>query len=186
MCPGIAGYRSLRLTEVERGEKLGLYGFGPTASYVLEVAKFLGIETFVITRSENNKNAARELDANWVGGYEDKLPSKLDAGIIFPPAGELIPFALSQLNSGGKLVLAPVYMTPIEIKDYNLVWMERSIKSLANITRRDGLEFLSLVHKIGIRTKVEVFPFDDLADALILVKMGKVKGNAVIQIARQG
>lgn len=186
MCAGIVSYRALRLTEAKRGEKLGLFGFGPAARYVLQVAKFLRIETFVITRSENNKNAAQELGADWVGGYEDKLPSKLDAGIIFPPAGQLIPIALSQLNSGGRLVLAPVYMTPIEIKDYNLVWMERSIKSLANITRQDGLEFLSLAQKIGIKTKVEVFAFDELQDALILVKKGQVKGNAVIQIARQG
>ena len=183
MCPGIAGYRSLRLTEAKSGDNLGLFGFGPTASYVLQVAKFLGIETLVITRSERNRNVARELGANWVGGYEDKLPGKLDAGIIFPPAGNLVPFALSQLKSSGKLVLAPVYMTPIEIKDYNLIWMERSVKSLANVTRQDGVEFLRLVEKVPIKTEVEVFPFGKLQDALILAKNGKVRGHAIVKFA---
>jgi propanol-preferring alcohol dehydrogenase len=182
LCPGIAGYRALRLTEAERGDRLGLYGFGPTASYVLQVTKHLGIETFAITRSELNKNRARELGADWVGGYEDKIPGKFDAAIIFPPAGNLVELALSQLDSGGKLVLAPVYMTPIEIKDYNHIWMEHSIKSLANITRNDSKEFLEIAANIGIRTEIEVFPFDELPNALILAKGGKVKGNAVIKI----
>jgi propanol-preferring alcohol dehydrogenase len=183
MCPGIAGYRALRLTEAKSGDRLGLYGFGPTASYVLQVAKYLGIETFAITRSEPNKNRARELGANWVGGYEDEIAGKFDAAIIFPPAGNLVEIALSQLDSGGRLILAPVYMTPIEIKDYNQIWMEHSVKSLANITREDGREFLEITAKVGIKTEIEVFPFDELPETLILAKGGKVKGNAVIKIA---
>lgn len=183
MCAGIVSYRALRLTGVGRGDKLGLYGFGPAASYVLQVAKYLGIETFVITRSEKNKNRARELGADWVGGYEDEAPSKFDAGTIFPPAGNLVEFALSQIDSGGKLILGAVYMTPIEIKDYNRIWMERSIKSLANVTREDGREFLEIAAKVGMKTEVEVFSFDELPKALILAKGGKVKGNAVIKLA---
>jgi propanol-preferring alcohol dehydrogenase len=182
MCPGIAGYRALRLTGAKRGDRLGLYGFGPTASYVLQVAKYQGIETLAITRSEPNRNRARELKADWVGGYEDKIPGKLDAAIIFPPAGNLVEFALSQLDSGGKLVLAPVYVTPIEIKDYNNIWMERSIESLANITRKDGEEFLEIAARVGIKTEVEVFPFDKLPEALVQAKGEKTKGNAVIKI----
>ena len=183
MCAGIVSYRALRLTETKRGDKLGLFGFGPAARYVLQVAKFLGIETIVITRSEKNRKAAQELGASWVGDYEDKLPYKLGAGIIFPPAGNLVSFALSQLKSDGKLVLGAVYMTPIEIKDYNLIWMERSIKSLANVTRQDGVEFLRMVEKIPIKTEIEVFPVEKLQDALILTKKGKVKGNAVVKFA---
>jgi propanol-preferring alcohol dehydrogenase len=182
MCPGIAGYRALRLTGAKSGDRLGLYGFGPTASYVLQVAKSLGIETLAITRSEPNKNRARELGADWVGGYEERIPGKLDAAIIFPPVGNLVEFALSQLDSGGKLVLAPVYMTPIEIKDYNHIWMERSVESLANITRDDGREFLDIAAKVGIKIEVEVFSFDKLPEVLILAKSGKTKGNAVIKI----
>lgn len=183
LCPGIAGYRSLRLTGAQAGDRLGLYGFGPTASYVLQVAKSQGIETLAITRSEPNKNRARELGADWVGGYEDGIPGRLDAAIIFPPAGDLVEFALSQLDSGGKLVLAPVYMTPIEIKDYNNIWMERSIVSLANITRKDGEEFLEIAPRVGIKTEVEVFPFDRLPEALSQAKAGKAKGNAVIKMS---
>lgn len=183
MCPGIVGYRALKLTEAKRGNKLALYGFGPAASYVTQVAKYSGIKTYVITRSEGNKNRARELEADWVGGYEDEIPGKFDTAIIFPPAGNLVELALSQLDSGGKLILGAVYMTPIEVKDYNHIWMERSVKSLANITREDGREFLEIAAKVGIKTEIEVFPFDELPNVLILAKGGKVKGIAVINIA---
>ncbi|KPL09473.1 MAG: hypothetical protein AMS26_22815 [Bacteroides sp. SM23_62] len=183
MCPGVAGYRAFRLTALQSGDKLGLYGFGPTATYVLQVAKHKHISVYVITRSEKNKIAAKELGADWVGGYEDKIPVLLDGGIIFPPAGNLIAHALSQMDSGGRLVLGPVTMTPIEIKDYNLIWQERSIISLAHITRKDCLEFLQLANDIKLKTSYEVFPFEDLQEVLIRVKQGQVKGNAVIQIS---
>ncbi|MBA7639754.1 putative alcohol dehydrogenase AdhA [subsurface metagenome] len=183
MCSGITGYRALRLTGVKRGDKLGLYGFGPAASYVLQAAKYLGMETYVITRSEKNKNWAKRLGADWVGGYQDKLPAKFDAGILFPPAGNLVEFGLSQLDSGGKLVLAAVYMSPIEIKNYSHLWMERSIKSVANITWEDGREFLEIAAKAGMKTEVEVFPFEKLPEVLILAKGGKIEGHPVIKIA---
>ncbi len=182
MCPGIAGYRAFRLTDIKKGQKLGLYGFGPTASYILQVAKFLGVDCFVITRSQKNKDEAIKLGADWVGNYEDKLPFKLDAGIIFPPAGNIVEFALSQLDLGGRLILAPVTMSQIKIQDYNNIWMERSIVSLANITRKDGTDFLKIAEKIKIKTKIEVFDFSELPEALIKVKHGKVNGNAVIKI----
>ena len=182
MCPGIAGYRAFRLTELLPGDKLGLYGFGPTASYVLQVAKHKNIEVYVITRSEKNKNAARELGATWIGGYADKMPARLDGGIIFPPAGNLVAHALSQLDNGGRLVLGPVTMTPIQIKDYNLIWQERSVISLAHITKRDGVDFLDLANRINLKSSIQIFPFDELLDVMIRVKQGKIKGNAVIQI----
>jgi propanol-preferring alcohol dehydrogenase len=118
-----------------------------------------------------------------VGRYEDEIPTKFDTAIVFPPAGDLVELALSQLDSGGKLVLAAVYMTPIEVKNYNHLWMERSVSSMANITRDDGREFLKIAAKVGIKTEVEVFPFDKLPDVLILAKGGKVKGNPVIKVA---
>ena len=182
MCPGITGYRALKLTEAKRGDKLGLYGFGPAASYVIQVATYLGIETYVVTRSQKNKNWATRLGADWVGGYEDEIPYKFDTAIVFPPAGNLVEIALSQLDSGGKLVLGAVYMSPIEVKDYNHIWMERSVKSLANITREDGREFLEIAAKVGIKTEIEVFPFDELPEVLILAKGGKVNGSPVIRI----
>jgi len=182
MCPGIAGYRSFKLTETKKGQKLCLYGFGPTASYVLQVAQRLGLEVFVVTRSQKNRDAAQELGADWIGSYEDKVPTTFDAGIIFPPAGNLVEFALSQLKGNGRLILAPVYMTPIEINDYNHIWLERSVKSLAHISRQDGREFLQIAGEIGIKTQIEVFAFEQLADILPRVKRGKVNGNAVIKM----
>ena len=183
MCPGIAGYRAFRLADLHPGDKLGLYGFGPTATYVLQVAKYKNIKVYVITRSEKNRKLAKQIGADWVGGYGDKIPEKLDGGIIFPPAGDLVTHALSQLDSGGKLVLAPVTMTPIKINDYNLIWQERSINSLAHITKRDGVEFLDIAERADLKTSIEVFPFDAVPEVLIRVKHGEVRGNAVIQIA---
>lgn len=183
MCPGIAGYRAFRLTELQSGDKLGLYGFGPTATYVLQVAKHKNIDVYVITRNEKNRMAAKQIGADWVGGYNENIPAKLDGGIVFPPAGNLVAHALSQLDSGGRLVLGPVTMTPIEIKDYNLIWQERSVISLAHITKRDGVEFLDIANQANLKAPIEVFSFDDLPEVLIQVKHGKVNGNAVIQIA---
>jgi len=149
----------------------------------LQVAKYKNIKVYVITRSEKNRKLAKQIGADWVGGYGDKIPEKLDGGIIFPPAGDLVTHALSQLDSGGKLVLAPVTMTPIKINDYNLIWQERSIISLAHITKRDGVEFLDIAERADLKTSIEVFPFDAVPEVLIRVKHGEVRGNAVIQIA---
>ncbi len=182
MCPGIAGYRCYRLSGVAEGEILGLYGYGPTASYVLQVAHAKGVKAFVVTRSEANQQAAREMEADWVGGPGDSLPDKMDAAIIFPPAGNLVEKVLANLQRGGRLVLSPVTMTPITIADYNHIWMERSIISLANISRRDGVEFLHLAERAGFKSRFETFGFDDLPEVMIRVKDGKVKGNAVIWI----
>ncbi len=182
MCPGIAGYRAYRLSKVKKGGILALYGYGPTASYVLQVAHARGIKVFVITRSEKNLNAAREMGADWVGNYRDTPPEKADAAILFPPAGNLVEEILANLERGGRLVLSPVTMTPITIQNYNHIWMERSIISLANISRTDGEEFLKIAQEVKIQSRYEIFGFDDLPEALIRVKEGKIKGNAVIWI----
>ncbi|MFP4171140.1 MAG: zinc-binding alcohol dehydrogenase family protein [Methanomassiliicoccales archaeon] len=180
MCPGVAGYRSFRLTGAGKGMRLGLYGFGITGTYVLQVAKRMGAEVYVVTRSEGNKEAARRLGADWVGGYDDPFPTELHAGIIFPAVGELVPIALEHLRPGGRLVLAPVTMTPIVVEDFNLVWGEREIRSLAHVTRRDGEELMELCGRKSFQTRVETFPFEDLQDAMIRVKRGEVNGNAVV------
>ncbi len=182
MCPGIAGYRAYRLTRVMEGEILGLYGYGPTASYVLQVAHAKGVKVFVVTRSEKNQRAAREMGADWIGGPAAPLPEKLDAAIIFPPAGELVEGVLSNLERGGRLVLSPVTMTPITIEDYNHIWMERSIVSLANIAREDGHAFLEIAQRERFESRFETFGFDDLPEVMIRVKEGKINGNAVIWI----
>lgn len=182
MCPGVAGYRAFRLTGVGKGQKLGLYGFGPSATYVLQVAKHLGIEVFVITRSEKNREAARKLGADWIGGYNDELPVKLDGSILFPPVGDLVAFALSQLDKGGKLVLGPVTMTPVVINDYNLLWHEREIVSLANVTREDSEEFVKIASQIEIKMDLEIYPFEKALEALIATRHSRQKGTAVLKI----
>ena len=182
MCPGVAGYRAFKLTGLSKGQKLGLYGFGPSATYILQVAKHLGIEVFVITRSEKNKEAAMKLGADWVGGYEDKLPVKLDGSILFPPVGKLVAFALSQLDKGGRLVLGPVTMTPVVIDDYDLLWHERHIVSLANVSREDGKEFIEIASKIDIKMDIEVFTFEGAPEALIKTRHSKQRGTAVLKI----
>jgi len=182
MCPGVAGYRSYFLTGAKEGDRLGIYGFGITGTYVLQIAKRLGVKTYVMTRSEMNKEEARKLGADWVGGYGDSLPEKLDKGIIFPAVGELVSIALGHLKDGGRLILAPVTMTPIVINDFNLVWGEREIKSLAHITRKDGNEIVKLAKQKRFETRVETFPFEDLQEAMIKVSRGEVNGNAVIEL----
>jgi propanol-preferring alcohol dehydrogenase len=184
MCAGITGYRGYRLADVKKGEKLGLFGFGPTASFIFQIAKATDIECFVVTRSKHNQNSAKELKADWVGDYDDKFPVKLDAAIFYPPAGELIAYVLSLLNPGGKLILSPIYMSPIEIKDYtNLLWMERSIKSVANVTRRDGTGFLKIADELKLKSRVELFDFDNIPEALIKVSKGQINGTAVVKLS---
>ncbi len=182
MCPGIAGYRAFRLAQVRRGDILGLYGYGPTASYVLQVAHAQGIRVFVVTRSEKNLDAARQMGADWTGTYQDSLPARPDAAILFPPAGELVEGVLTNLERGGRLVLSPVAMSPITIQDYAHVWMERSIISLANISRDDGVTFLKLAREQGFTSVYETFGFDELPEVMARVKEGRIKGNAVIWI----
>jgi propanol-preferring alcohol dehydrogenase len=183
MCAGITGYRGYRLADVKKGEKLGLFGFGPTASFILQIAKTKDIECFVVTRSKHNQKAAKELKADWVGDYDDKFPVKLDVAILYPPAGKLVPEALSLLEPGGRLILSPIYMSPIEIKNYNnMLWMERSIKSVANITRQDGIEFLKIADKLKLKSRVELYDFDYIPESLIKVAEGGINGTAVVTL----
>lgn len=183
MCAGITGYRGYRLAKIKEGEKLGFFGFGPTASFILQIAKAKNIECFVVTRSKHNRNSAKELKADWVGDYNDKFPVKLDAAIFYPPAGELISNTLSLLLPGGRLILSPIYMSPIEIKNYtSLLWMERSIKSVANVTRRDGTEFLKIADELQIKSRIELFDFDNIPEALIKVSKGEINGTAVVEL----
>jgi len=184
MCPGIAGYCAFKLTDIEKGEKLGLYGFGPTAYYVLKVANRLGIDTYVSTRSQKNIEAAKKAGAIWAADASKKdLPCKLDRSIVFPPAGNLVEPALEKLEVGGILVLAPVSMSTIEIKNYSQNLWGRDIRTLFNIKRSWGEEFLNIADEMQIKVGKEIFPFEKLQDALILVRKGEIKEpNAVIKI----
>ena len=182
MCAGIAGYRALKLTRVREGDKLGLYGFGPTAFYIFQVAESLGIECFVATIGEESKNWAKEAGAAWIEENIEKLPAKMDGAVIFPPVSDLIKPALSKLNKGGNLILAPVTMDkPISLGDYDNFW-GKGIRSLIHFTRKDGKEFLKKAEEIKIKTKTQIFNFNQIPEALILYDSGKVKGTPVIKV----
>lgn len=185
LCPGIAGYAAFKLAGAQKGDTLGLYGFGPTAYYVLKVAQAVGIETYVSTRSSKNIENARKEGAIWAAdASKHRMPSKLDAAIIFPPAGNLVEPALSQLDKGGTLVLAPVSASPITIEDYSQNLWGHSIQTLYHLKRSDAEDFFKLVNKLELRVGTSLFPFEETQDALILAKAGKLEQpNAVIQIA---
>jgi propanol-preferring alcohol dehydrogenase len=187
LCPGIAGYAAFKLTEVQRGDKLGLYGFGPTAHCVLKVAQALGIGTYVSTRSRKNIERATREGAYWVADVTKKpLPCNLDAAIIFPPAGNLVEPALSHLEKGGTLVMAPVSSSQIVIDNYNQNFWGRSLKTLYNVTKGDAEGLFKIIRdrELDIKIGTSLFPFESLQDTLIQVKHGELEQpNAVIKIA---
>lgn len=186
MCPGIAGYCAFKLTEAKKGDKLGLFGFGPTAYCVLNAANHLGIDVYVSTRSSRHKEEAKKNGAVWVGNVlDEELPVSLDSAIIFPPAGVLVEPAITKVGRGGILVLAPVSMSPIEIRNYSENLWGRDVRTLYNVKKNEGEEFLRIAGKANIRMGRRVFSFEELQDAMIQVKSGKIKEpNAVIKIAK--
>ncbi len=184
MCPGVAGHCAFRLTGTRAGDRLGLYGFGPTADSLLKVARHLGIEVYVSSRSERNLRRAREHGASWAGNAaKSGMPVRLDASVIFPPAGELVEPALEDLVVGGTLVLAPVAMSPFQITDYTRNLWGRDIRTLYNVNRRDAAELLELATHVDLSLGAEVFPFEELPEALIRLRHGRLRApNAVLRI----
>jgi propanol-preferring alcohol dehydrogenase len=184
LCPGIAGYAALTLTEAQGGDRLGLYGFGPTAYYALKIAQSMGIETYVSSRSEKNLESARREGANWTAnGAIERMPHKLDAAIIFPPAGQLVEPVLGQLEKGGTLVLAPVSASPIVIENYSKNLWGCTVRTLYNLRRHEAEAFFNRVGRLALNLGTEVFPFEELPEALIRAKQGKlIQPNAVIRI----
>lgn len=180
----IAGYAAFRLAEVQKGDRLGLYGFGPTACSALKVAQAKGIEVYVSTRSGKNIEAARREGAQWAANAtSEEMPCKLDAAILFPPAGNLVESVLSQLERGGILVMAPVSASPITIEDYSVNLWGRDIRTLYNLKRSDAEEFFDIVDQLDLQVGTSVFSFEQLQDVLALVKQGKPpQPNAVIEI----
>ena len=182
LCAGVIGYRSLKLSQVKRGDRLGLVGFGSSAHIVIQVAKHIGCEVFVLTREEHHRKLAKELGAVWVGETYQKPPERLDAAIIFAPVGETVPTTLSFLERGGVLVINAIYMTPIPKIDYENLWYERVIRSVANVTKRDAEEFLRVVSEFPLKTVVETFTLEEAGIALSKLKEGKIKNSAVLRI----
>jgi propanol-preferring alcohol dehydrogenase len=184
LCAGAIGYRDLRLSGIKRGQTLGLFGFGASAHIVIQMATYLGCKVFVFTRSEEHRNLSRKLGASWAGGPEDEAPKKLHCVIDFTPVGETVPIALRGLEKGGRLVMAVIRKrNPIPPMDYaQLLWDEKEIKSVANITRKDAQEFLSLAAEIPIIPEVQEFRLEEANQALILLKQGKIQGAGVLRM----
>jgi propanol-preferring alcohol dehydrogenase len=184
LCAGLIGYRSLRLAG--DGERLGLYGFGSSAHLVLQVARHQGRRVFVFTRPGDGEGQrfARELGADWAGAASETPPEELDAAIIFAPAGELVPTALRATAKGGIVVCAGIHMSDIPTFPYELLWGERAVRSAANLTRRDGREFLTLAPQVPVRTEVELYPLEQANEALDRLRAGQVRGAAVLSVAQ--
>jgi len=183
LCAGIIGFRSLRLSEIKPGGRLGFYGFGAAAHVAIQVARHWNVEVYASTRDARHQKLAMELGAAWAGGTFDEPPKKLDAAIVFAPAGEIVPAALKALKKGGVLVLGGIHMSPIPSFPYDLLYQERMIRSVANNTRRDGEDFLRVAAEIPIRTRVEVFPLRDANRAVNALKNDAIPGAAVLRVA---
>ncbi len=180
LCAGIVGYRSLRLAELQPGERIGLYGFGGSGHICIQVARHWQCEVYVFTRSLEHQEHARELGAAWVGDARQQPPALLDRAIIFAPAGWLTPLALGHLRPGGTLVINAIQASPIPEMPYRLLWEERTIRTVANATRRDAEEFMPLAASLPIRSAVQTFDLTDANRALQLLKQSQVKGAAVL------
>ena len=180
LCAGLIGHRSLRLAG--DAERLGLYGFGASAHIVAQVAAHENRRVFAFTSpgDEEAQRFARELGAEWAGGSDRLPPEELDAAIIFAPVGALVPAALRAVARGGTVVCAGIHMSDIPSFPYEILWGERSVRSVANLTRQDGLEFLELAPKIPVRTEVMQFPLEDANEALDALRGGGVRGAAVL------
>jgi alcohol dehydrogenase, propanol-preferring len=182
LCAGLIGYRSLRLAG--DSERIGLYGFGSSAHIVAQVARHEGRRVFAFTRpgDANGQAFARQLGAEWAGGSDERPPEELDAAIVFAPVGELVPAALAVLAKGGAVVCAGIHMSDLPGFPYELLWGERVIRSVANLTRTDGKEFLTLAPQVPVRAEVEALPLAEANEALERVRSGRARGSTVLVI----
>jgi len=180
LCAGLIGWRALKLAGP--GQRLGLYGFGAAAHLLIQIARHQGREVYVFTRPGDRDAAglAEELGARWVGSSAESLPSTLDAAIIFAPVGALVPLALQSTRKGGTVVCAGIHMSDIPSFPYSELWGERVLRSVANLTRADGMEFLSLASRVQLRPTVQIFPLADANEALTNLRSGSIRGAAVL------
>jgi len=180
LCAGLIGWRSLVIAG--KGKKIGLYGFGAAAHIIAQVAKWQGRSVFAFTRpgDAGTQNFARSLGATWAGGSDEMPPEPLDAAIIFATVGNLVPLALRAVRKGGRVVCAGIHMSDIPSFPYSVLWEERSLVSVANLTRQDGLDFLSVAPKMGIVTKTTRYPLTQANQALADLRAGRFEGAAVL------
>jgi len=182
LCGGVIGYRALKLSGIKEGEKLGLYGFGSSAHMAIQIAKHWDCEVYVFTRSEGHKELASKMGAEWVGEAQEEPPARLNASVIFAPAGWIVPQALEVLERGGTVATAGIYMSPIPEMDYRHLYWERAVKSVANMTREDARELLQLGAEIPIKTEVSTFPLSRANEALKKIRGSEISGSAVLEV----
>jgi len=183
LCAGVIGFRALHQSNIKPRGRLGLYGFGGSAHIAIQVAIHWGCEVFVFTRSEEHRALAQQLGAHWTGRAEDDPPGRIDSAVIFAPVGRLVIEALRVLAKGGTIAIAGITMSPIPELDYDLIYQERTVRSVANSTRQDVLDLLKLAADIPIRTEVHTFPLDEANRALHLLKQSRLNGAAVLRIS---
>jgi propanol-preferring alcohol dehydrogenase len=181
LCAGIIGFRSLRVAGIEPGERVGLFGFGSSASLTIAILQSWKCEVYVVTRGESHRALAASLGATWVGKEDDKPPVELDRAITFAPSGKVVVSALASLRKGGVVAINAIHLDQMPAFDYDkLLWGERQIRSVANMTRQDARDFLEIAHALKIRPRVTVFPLDDANKALLAVKEETGQGSVVI------
>jgi propanol-preferring alcohol dehydrogenase len=184
LCAGIIGYRSLRLSGIEPGGRLGLFGFGASAHLAIQVALHWKCEVFAFTREQHHRELARRMGAVWAGAADEDPGTALDAAVTFAPAGELVPLALSRLRRGATVAVNAIHMSPIPSFPYETLYGERRLVSVMNSTRRDAEEFLELAARIPIRAETELYSLDQANEVLLRVKRGEVRGAAVLEIVQ--
>ncbi len=182
LCGGVIGYRSLKVSGIARGGRLGLYGFGASALLAIQVAVHWGCKVYVATRSSSEQRRALDLGAVWAGGYDEAPPEPLDAAITFAPVGDVVLRALEAVDRGGTVAINAIHLDRMPEFPYERLWWERSLRSVANFTRRDAQEFLDLAAEIPVRTAVERYPLGDANEALSRLAAGEVSGAAVLVV----
>ena len=182
LCAGAIGFRSLRLCGIRKGQRLGLYGFGASAHIALQVARYRDCDVYVFTRSEEHQKHALELGAVWAGSAQDEPPAKMHGSITFAPAGWIVKEALRALDKGGALAINAVHLSPIPEMPYDLIYHERTVRSVANLTRRDAEEFLKVAAEVPVKTDVETYPLEEANEVLQRLKKSEIRGAAVLKI----
>ena len=182
LCAGLIGFRAFKL--IQPAKTIGFYGFGSSAHILTQVARALGCEVYAFTRpgDEETQKFARSLGVKWAGGSDQLPPKKLDAAIIFAPTGALYPESLKAVKKGGKVISAGIHMSDIPSFPYELLWGERSMSSVANLTRQDGMDFMEAVKRVNIKVNINSFPLEQANQALQAVKNGSIEGSAVLLV----
>jgi len=184
LCGGLIGYRAYRMAG-QGARRIGFYGFGSAAHIIAQVCRYQGKEIYAFTRpgDQSAKELALRLGSSWAGDSGQKPPVPLDAAIVFAPDGALVPLALQAVDRGGTVICAGIHMSDIPSFPYDILWEERTVRSVANLTRTDAIEFLALAPRVPVRTEVEVFPLDGVNEALTRLRTGRIVGSAVIDLS---